>query len=250
MKSKIFIFTVILVLALSFIHLNKASATSLNETETINLLTTHPETLILDIRWQQIYEQYHLIGAILIDNSNPSRDHLQAAQVALSEANQRTNYNKSYPILLICNCPTNEEPEITPGSNTYASYADTYLTGQGYTNVHHLFGSFSDWTDTSWLVSGPSPQGNGVVTSIPPPITSGGGGDPTLIILFLGLAGVLGFGFIIYSASKPPSSHKLKTNLEKTQQKQKQELSKLKSALKTDDNKDSIATKKRQTRRR
>ena len=251
MKNKLIFYILVFVFMVSTLHFDPVNATSLQESDVIASLQDHPETLILDIRWQQIYEEYHLKGALLIDNSNPypGKDHAEAAQYALNLVLQQSNFDKSSPILVVCNCPASEEPEVTPGSNTYASYADTYLTDAGYTNVHHLYGSFSDWKDTSWLVAGSTPNGTSPVTSIPP-LTGGGGGDPTFMFIVIGGVGIGGLGFILYAMRPPPNTKGLKKSLEKTQLKQKQELSKLKDALGTDTVKETTSGKKKSVRRR
>ena len=71
------------------------------------------------------------------------------------------------------------------------------------------------------------------------------------MFLILGVLGLAGVGFVIYSqGNSTTNSDKLKSNLQKTQKKQKEELTKLKEALNTEDYKDSNTQKKRSARRR
>lgn len=246
-KNQIILIFIIGCFILTSIQYSKA--TSLNEEETISLLTNNPDTLIIDIRWQDIYNEYHLRGAILVANSNPYKDHQQAAEVALQVANQQTNYNYSQSILVVCNCPVSLEKD-QGGGGTYASDAAEFLETNGYTDVYHFYGSFSTWENGLWLVSGSNPDG-------PPATTSGeinSGGD-NQIILILGVLIILGGsgGFIFYAMRGGQQQGEISKVMVKSDQKKREELQKLNELVKkrkTEQSQSSVEQKRIQTRRR
>ncbi|MHA2365960.1 MAG: rhodanese-like domain-containing protein [Candidatus Hodarchaeales archaeon] len=193
-----------------------------------------PNTIILDIRWPDVYKKGHLPGAILLDNSiyttEPARN--SRASVILGETLKNTS------IGLLCNCPDGHQARLV----------EEYLNGEGYTNTGHMKYSFETWSNHLQLVSGSSPQGDGYVTA---PIDWGTGGgfleSPLVIFSIVAIPlFTVGIYFFYKTNTQTVTNSKIKQDLKRSDQKRDSEIAKMKEILKQ---KEVKSTKKPKRRR-
>jgi rhodanese-related sulfurtransferase len=124
----------------SFFPLNEVNAIGTDESKIISILIANPNSIILDIRWQDVYDVGHLPGAVLIDNGIFNTVGLRNNESLRIIGGALLNN----PIIIICNCPDGSQ----------AREIDTYLTDLGYNNAFHLQYSFSTWKDQNFIITG------------------------------------------------------------------------------------------------
>jgi len=214
------------------------SASDVTELELILKLNENPDTLILDIRWEDVYQNGHLKGAILIQSglSEPNQ-HKEADKII-----KLKRVNKTQPIATLCNCE----------DGGFAKRMEQYLNTNGYLNTFHLSTSFSTWTNTDILVGGPDPDGF-PVTGIPDLIGIANT-NPFNDIGFIFLIAIVGGigGYFIYTATqKPVNKDQLRKSIKASENKKDKRLKDIKELV-SDKLRESSGKKKttKQTRRR
>ncbi|MHA1983377.1 MAG: rhodanese-like domain-containing protein [Candidatus Hodarchaeales archaeon] len=206
-----------------------AQAVSVDETGFKSFINENIDTVvIIDIRWQEVYDLGHIKGALLIDSSGTSEVKESILDSYLQSASLDT------PVALYCNCPDGHE----------AAVLNSYLDGKGYTNLAWLRTSFALWQDYSYLetISGQELSG---------PVNNNSGGfylDPLVIGIFGGGIVILA-GSYLYLQNKSTSETLTQTAMKNTEMKKAKELDNL-SKLLENKNSDSQETKKKQIRRR
>ncbi|MHA1992087.1 MAG: rhodanese-like domain-containing protein [Candidatus Hodarchaeales archaeon] len=121
---------------------NLVTGEPVDEIGLIEFLNNNPDVIIIDIRWQEVYEQGHLADAYLIDSSLTD----EQIQTRTMEIINSRGANSSTAIGMYCNC----------GDGSEAAKLESYLISQGYTNTVWLTTSFSLWQDESFIITGPN----------------------------------------------------------------------------------------------
>ncbi|MHA2335956.1 MAG: hypothetical protein ACXACX_01575 [Candidatus Hodarchaeales archaeon] len=192
-----------------------ATANAVNEAGFINFLENNPNPIIFDLRWIELYEEYHLNGSYLIDSSLTD-EQIQTRAMEIIDAN---GANSSTGMGMYCNC----------GDGAEAAKLEVYLTSQGYTNTVWLSYSFSIWANRNYLVKGTNPIG--------PPIdedngggTPDGGIDPIILVGASGGIILLG-GASYFYFSNTKKIKNIDTEMNRTESKKSKELESLSKLL-------------------
>jgi rhodanese-related sulfurtransferase len=204
---------------------------SVDETGFKSFIMDNSDTVvIIDIRWQDVYDKGHIKGALLIDSSGTS----EVKQSILDSYLQSKGATLETPVALYCNCPDGHE----------AAVLNSYLDGKGYTNLAWLKTSFALWQDYSFLETASGQELSG-------PVNNNSGGfylDPLVV-------GVVGGGIVIlagsyfYLQSKSTSETLTQTAIKNTEMKKAKELDNL-SKLLENKKSGSQGSKKKQIRKR
>ncbi|HKZ40908.1 MAG TPA: rhodanese-like domain-containing protein [Candidatus Hodarchaeales archaeon] len=202
------------------------SENPMDETNFKNLILSNSDTVIIDIRWMDLYKQGHIRGAYLIDSSLSSGTKLSLALGFISSEGANT----STPIALYCNCPNGEE----------ASYLEAALNNQGYQNTAFFEKSFALWQDFSMLVSGQNRDGPALTTSPPTPP----GGEQTLILVGIGAVVLVGAGAFLYTRDSVGTKKYLNGGDRRSEKKKMQEIDSIQQLLTERRGKSDLGSKK------
>ena len=235
-KIKRFFFIGTVLFLISQLSFKSGNAIGTDETGIKAVLDGYSDEIIIDIRWEDIYNKGHLSGAYLIDSSLSEDIQYQQAISIL----QDRNANASTPIIMLCNCE----------GGHLASNMEVYLNSVGYKNTYHLSDSFSLWSDPSYLISGPSVTGNSYLSSIPDfngspapsPLN-----NPIFIFALFGIGGI-GLYFLFRNPSNTVSTNEIQKKVKKSEEKKKIQIEEMKKSL--GEQEPVIQSKKHSARRR
>ena len=215
---KIILILFILTLAFTFISVDLTSAnTAMDESGITAFLKANPQAIIIDVRWEQIYEQGHLPGANLIDSSLSD----QQKQSITDQILVKNGATYSTPIILYCNCRDGDQ----------ASALSNYLAGKGYTNTVWLETSFSLWQNYSMLVGGSDSYGKTLTTKPNFGSSTSFSIDPILAFSMAGII-VVGVGTFIYYRNQQHPGKNTQQILKHAEKKQTAELDSLQELIK------------------
>jgi rhodanese-related sulfurtransferase len=207
-----------------------AQTVSVDETGFKSFINENSDTVvIIDVRWQEVYDLGHIKGALLIDSSGTDG----VKQSILDSYLQANDATLDTPIALYCNCPDGHE----------AVLLNSYLESKGYTNLAWLRTSFSLWQDYSFLETASGQELSG-------PVNNNSRGfylDP-LVVGIVGGGIVILVGSYFYLQNKSTSETLTQTAIKNTEMKKAKELDNLSKLL--EKNSSSQETKKKQIRRR
>ena len=182
-------------------------------------MDANSDALILDLRWQEVYDAGHFRGAILIDSSLSEAIQHSLAQSEIDKRDLPYNHT----IISLCNCPDGH----------FARDMETYLQKKGFFNTYYLGSSFSLWQDPRYLVKGSTPSGVAQVTQIGSDFrgeVSNPLNDLGFLLLITALVGV-GAYFVYYTTKKPINTEKLQQTIAKSDIKKEKELQSIKDIV-------------------
>jgi rhodanese-related sulfurtransferase len=175
--------------------------------------------VIIDIRWPEVYNDYHIKGAYLINSGGTDEVKRDATDSIL--ATEGVTEIKSTPIGLYCNC----------GDGHEASRINAYLEGKGFDNIVWLSHSISEWKDFTYLVSGSTREGDGQLTQAPSYSSSGGFFLDPILIAVIGLGVVTIIGIYFFFQSKSSSQDFTQSAIKNADRKKAKELDNLSKLL-------------------